>query len=206
MHREMRRQCFATTPELQNVEREGAMTLPRVVGERDTSLVLGLANRRRVWGACMGLAEVYEKEAGESREGKEVGEVEEEIVKGSVSLGMSIVAAPVGMDAKFLSVYLLENWFDLQREMELKFYFEGVEGDEWEGQSRLCGVERVGGRVFGERKGDGASVIVGETVRVEGFVLNVSGAADLRKMARVGVTGVKVNSIVPSPDSWRRIY
>ena len=206
MHREMRRQCFATTPELQNVEREGAMTLPRVVGERDTSLVLGLANRRRVWGACMGLAEVYEKEAGESREGKEVGEVEEEIVKGSVSLGMPIVAAPVSMDAKFLSVYLLENWFDLQREMELKFYFEGVEGDEWEGQSRLCGVERVGGRVFGERKGDGASVIVGETVRVEGFVLNVGGAADLRKMARVGVTGVKVNSIVPSPDSWRRIY
>ena len=157
----------------------------------------------------MGLAEVYEKELGESKEGKEVGEVEEveeEIVKGSVSLGMPIVAAPVSMDAKFLSVYLLENWFDLQREMELKFYFERVGEYMGEGQSRLCGVERVGGRLFGERRGEGASVIVGEMVRVEGFVLNVGGASDLRKVARVGVTGVKVSSIVPSPVAEGGIY
>ncbi|PVH83688.1 hypothetical protein DL98DRAFT_652168 [Cadophora sp. DSE1049] len=188
MYREMRRQCFATTPELG----EGEGDVPRVVGERDASLVLGLANRRRVWRACAQLAELYEKELRENKVGEEVGEVDEEIVKGSVSVGMPIVAAPVSMDAKFLSVYLLEKWGDLQKELELKFYFEDKGDREGEGPGRLCGVERVGGRIFGGRTGEGVSVVVGERVRVEGFVLKVGGAGEFGKGARVGVTGVKV--------------
>ncbi|KAH7407436.1 hypothetical protein BKA64DRAFT_666570 [Cadophora sp. MPI-SDFR-AT-0126] len=202
VYREMRRQCFATTPEGEDEpgedddeneededdedDDEGWRDGPRVVGDRDGSLVLGLANRRRVWMACAQLAELYEKEIFEDSWEEETEGVDEEIVKGSVSVGMPIVAAPVSMDAKFLSVYLLETWRDLQREMGLKFYFEEME------QGRLCGIERVGGRVFGEVTGEGVSIIVGEGAIIEGFVLNVSGAGELVKKAKVGVTGVKV--------------
>ncbi|KAH7356959.1 hypothetical protein BKA65DRAFT_548343 [Rhexocercosporidium sp. MPI-PUGE-AT-0058] len=180
----MKRHCFATTPEFENSE----SPTPHVIGGRDSSLVLGLANRRRVWNTCSQLSVLYEKEMGEHGGGgaKEKGDVDEEIVMGSQSLGVPIVAAPVGKDAKFLSVFLVEKWMDLQREWEVKFYFEeGVGG-------RLCGVERVGGEIFGERIGEGVGVVVGEEVRIVGFVLSVGGADDLSQKAKVGVTGVKV--------------
>ncbi|KAH6722052.1 hypothetical protein BKA61DRAFT_729448 [Leptodontidium sp. MPI-SDFR-AT-0119] len=182
----MKRHCFATTPETEIGEDQ----IPRVVGQRDLSLVLGLANRRRVWNTCLQLAVLYEKEMGECGGGGGNGnkneDVDQEILMGSKSLGVPIVAAPVSKDAKFLSVFLMERWEDLDREWVVKFYFEEGEG------GRLCGVERVGGVVFGERRGEGWSVVVGEEVRIVGFVLNVGGAGDLGREARVGVTGVKV--------------
>ncbi|KAK0100909.1 hypothetical protein ONS95_007351 [Cadophora gregata] len=191
-YREMRRQCFATTPELGDSQVDEQGNVHQLLGERDATLVLGLANRRRVWKACLQLAELYEKDIRGNKGEQDAAEVDEEIVNGSMSVAMPIVSAPVSLDAKPLSVYLLEKWLDLQKEWELKFYFEGVENGEQERQGRLCGVERIGGRIFGVRRGEEVSIIVRETVMVDGFVLNVSGAGELGKGARVGVTGVKV--------------
>ncbi|KAL2073497.1 hypothetical protein VTL71DRAFT_10823 [Oculimacula yallundae] len=181
IYRTMRRHCFATTPELGS----GDSQIPSVVGQRDRDLVLGLANRRRVWDVCMQLAEGYQKEMREGEGRDEKADVEEDILKESMSVGVPLVAAPVGKDVKFLSVFLVEKWADLEKEWEVKFYFED------EGR-RLCGVERVGGQVFGEKIGEGISVVVDERVRIVGFVLNVSGAEKLEADAKVGITGLQV--------------
>ncbi|CZS98449.1 uncharacterized protein RCO7_04182 [Rhynchosporium graminicola] len=196
----MRRHCFATTPALQT----GESHVPRIVGQRDRDLVLGLANRRRVWDVCMQLLEVYEEGIDELSGDNENGDIEEGILRGSLSLGVPLVAAPVGKDTKRLSMFLIERWADLGIEWEVKFYFEKIGG-------RLCGVERYGGRVFGEKTGDSLSVVVHEEVRISGLVLNVGGAEELWADAKVGVTGVKVlfhdgsNFEVGSDDGDKRL-
>jgi len=48
LYQELRRQCFATNPPTVEEEEAGR----RVITPRDTSLALGLVNRRRVWNTC----------------------------------------------------------------------------------------------------------------------------------------------------------
>lgn len=140
-----------------------------------------------MWNTCSLLAELYtaempDPEAGESRE------VSKEILDGSKSVGMPIVASPVGRDAKYLSTYLIAEWKDLDGDIELMFHFKSA--DE-EGKRRLCGVERVGERVFGER-GESVNMLVKEGNWIQGLELNVGGAEVLDKDASLGVTGLKV--------------
>lgn len=181
IYHELRRHCFATTPETEHDEAD----VLRVVGGRDESLVLGLANRRRVWETCSQLAELYVEEMPEEGAGGKL--VVREILEGSVSLGMPIVAAPVEKGAKYISGYLVSEWDDLDRDLELTFHFErGPAG-------RLCGIERVGKGVLGER-GEGVSVLVAKGAYVRGFELNVEGAGEIGEKDRVGITGVKVNN------------
>jgi hypothetical protein len=60
-YQELRRQCFATTL---RAWKDDDGYLEVVVGDRERDLVLGLANRRRVWGACEQVAGAYLKEEG----------------------------------------------------------------------------------------------------------------------------------------------
>lgn len=180
LYRELKRHCFATTPATEDDE-EGR---EHVIVGRDTSLVLGLANRRRVWDTCMHLAGLYEVELNDQTQTGET--IAEEIRKGSVSLGMPLVATPVSRDAKALCTYLVSSWEDLNEDMVMQFYF--LEEDD----GRLCGICVEGQSVFGQSSQHSVDVVIKSGNWVQGFELNVSGAGDLSNKAKIGITGVKV--------------
>src|SRR6187402_32578 len=124
IYHEMRRHCFATTPATRTDEEFNT----HVVGDRDPSIVLGLANRRRVWNCCDQLVELYVKGLSESQRDDLEDRIDPDIVSSSISLQMPVVAAPVGKEVKSVSAYLLSRWEGLEGGMGLRFWFAREDG------------------------------------------------------------------------------
>jgi len=174
-YRELRLHCFATTPEIVDGE---------VIGESDQSLVMELANRRRVWKACGQLAKVYLDEEREMGAGGETGDVGE-----GVSLQMPLVASPLEGNTQALQKHFLTSWEDVGKETRLWFYFEDA--------GRLCGVQMkfVGGgekKLFGEQSEEVVEAVVPEGSWIEGLEFNIRNADNLEKKAKLGISGLKV--------------
>lgn len=188
IYHELRRQCFATTP-LTGEDDEGTT---RVQGPRDKTLVLGLANRRRVWNTCARLAESYVEEQNAGKDSSDVRDTTEELVKNRLSLSMPLVASPVSKEFRPLSTYFISSWDDLEKGTLFAFYFND--------SSRLCGLEvlTVGtndSRLLGEkpsRAGSGVKVKVPAGDWINCFDLNIGNCQYLDKDAVIGITGLKV--------------
>lgn len=187
IYQELHRQCYATTYVLPGFAR----AVPDAP-ERDKSLVLGLANRRRVWGICEQIVEGYVEELRELEveNGAQDG-VEKVIVDESLSLLMPIVANPVPSDGKSVKGYFVESWEGLRSGVKLVFWFRDVEEDEGE---RLCGVGMPGGRAFGLKGKKSIEVEIEEGSWIEGLVLNISGGSENALFSvNIGITGLEVN-------------
>ena len=184
-YQELRRQCFATTP-----ERDPSGQT--VLGERDGSLVLGLANRRRVWMACEQVAKVYleQKVYADDNGNSEIGE--------GVSLQMPLVADK-SKDTQSLHTQFLSSWEDLKKKVRFLFYFRD--------DGRLCGVEMMfveAGyqKIFGIRARESVEVAVPGETWIEGVEFNICDADNLIDHAKLGISGLKVynnHSCLPPP-------
>lgn len=182
---ELYRQCYHLALKKEKNEKGDEV----VVGERDKTLVLGLANRRRVWGICEQIVEVY-RECLKELEDEEIGVmIDKSVVEESLSLQMPIVGNPIGSTGKAISMYFISRWEDLRRGLELGFWFEKEEG-------ALCGIEVVGIGTFGRRKWWGDEAVIKEGKWITGMVVNVSGGSEnALKDVNIGVTGLEVSEL-----------
>ncbi|KAF8851868.1 hypothetical protein BDZ45DRAFT_131178 [Acephala macrosclerotiorum] len=216
VYRELQRQCYPNTPvpALQNDEDEkddGGFEGGEDAGtdegdqdeasenalrqsQRDTTLVLSIANRRRVWGICQKIIPGYIA-ALKELEGDDSSEAitDKAVVESSLSLQMPIVANPLANDEKAISTYFISEWEDLKKGLTLSFWFEDDDGDE---KGRLCGVEVQGKRVFGTRGvrfDEPDKFTVEEGVWVEALVFVVNGGSEnALKDSRMGITAVEL--------------
>ena len=193
LYHELRRQSIASTHPMVSQESTYAGAAS-VASPRDPTLVLGLANRRRVWNACSQLAQLYmeqRREKGLDSKPQEV-EISQDIVRNSVSLAMPLVASPVSKDFRSISSYFLSSWNDLEIGITLKFHFRD--------DGRLCGIEssclgRAGdARLFGTRPEPGESVTINipSGTWLAGWELNICNTNDIRSEAKTGITGIRV--------------
>lgn len=191
-YRELRRQCFATTPPTGEDDKGNT----RVEGPRDKTLVLGLANRRRVWNTCSQLAELYVKPQKNQMPGsKESQSTSEEITKNSLSLQMPLVASPVSKEFRPLSTYFISSWEDMNKEHTFTFHFND--------DGRLCGleVEMAGtnsSKLLGEKTkipdlGASSKFVIPAGNWITGFELNIGNCYTLNKDAKIGITGLMVS-------------
>lgn len=194
VYQDLRKQCFTTTPTTVG-NGEGKTRAPAgTPAGRDTSLVLGLTNRRRIWTTCSQLARIYiakenyihshentcEPRGGNS--GQEFGE--------GLNLHMPLVSSPVQKDTRSFNLRFFDYWEHLDAEANLTFYF-GKEGFLcWIG-SALAG-EGSRERTFGEMTDDSVQVSIPASTWVKGFEFNIRGANDLSEQARLGISGLKV--------------
>jgi hypothetical protein len=181
IYQELRRQCFATTA---TKELEHKTNASNVQGRRDTSLILGLANRRRIWKTCELLAVLYLQEI--ERTSSEMGEIEEE----SVAAPMTLIGHPVGKAALSLKTCFLESWKDLHPTKEMRFYF-GEDG-------RLVGIKMLvqridNGTTFGSISDRMESVDIEQGIWISKFEFVLSGTMSLDPKAKVGICGVTVS-------------
>jgi hypothetical protein len=189
IYQELRRQCFATTAsEDLGDETSGSNVLDR----RDTSLILGLANRRRIWTACAQLTELYLQEV--KRRNGEVGEIEKE----SIASPTMLVGHPVDKAALSLKTCFVRSWKDIEMENEFIAYFGG--------DGRLVGVEivmaeRNGGEIFGSTSDKLESVIIPKDTWISRFELVLSGTQSLDAKAEVGICGMVVSPAI-TPYGW----
>ncbi|KAE8450747.1 hypothetical protein EG329_005660 [Mollisiaceae sp. DMI_Dod_QoI] len=186
IYQELHRQCYATTYVLRGHGAEESD-----FEERDKSLVLGLANRRRVWGICVQIVEGYVEEMKELEDEKEAQDgVEKGIVDGSLNLLMPIVGNPVPSDGKAVNGYFVESWEGLKRGARLVFWFQDWEENE---DGRLCGVGMPGGRAFGMKGKKTVEVEIEKGCWIEGLVLNIYGGSEnALKDVKIGITGVEL--------------
>ncbi|KUJ13318.1 uncharacterized protein LY89DRAFT_156806 [Mollisia scopiformis] len=185
VYQELHRQCHTTTPE-KYTDDEGE---ERIVRERDQSLVLGLANRRRVWGICEQIVSVYLEclKSLMDDDGDEE-KVDVEVVEKSLSLQLPIVGNPLSSDGKSISTFFISSWAELSKELVLAFFFEGRSKE-----ARLRGVEAQGKRLFGELGGRIAEVAVEDGARIDGLVLSiVGGSENALKDATMGIAGIEL--------------
>ncbi|KAH8687792.1 hypothetical protein BGZ60DRAFT_16482 [Tricladium varicosporioides] len=185
-YHELRRQCFATTPETEDDDEVDSGK--RVVEPRDTTLVLGLANRRRVWNTCAQLANKYIEEQ-DSRQDI----VKGDIGKSAISLQMPQVAFPISKYAQTSRMDILNFWEDCEGQKIFTFYFAG------DGDGRLCGIgvnvrtkytgphERM---VLGRVDDNGIKEDAEILGRIIGIDLNLSGTEEMTKEAKIGITGI----------------
>lgn len=196
LYQDLRRQCFATNPSTVEDEEEGGR---RVINPRDTSLVLGLANRRRVWNTCTQLAKLYVKEIKENDPQSKLDKsgTAQHIVENSFSSQMPLVAAPLSKDSRSLCTYFVSSWDDIERKNSFVFHFQG--------DGRLCGIEishfgDEDSQLFGERATGSArnfTAVIPLQYWITGLEFNICNAGDLRADAVVGITGVKVRLEIP---------
>lgn len=196
IYHELRRQCFATTPPL--TEDDEGNTI--VDGPLDKTLVLGLANRRRVWNTCSRIAELHveEQKALEQRANKKQSQItSEEIFKNSMSLHFPLVASPVSKEFRSIPAYFITSWDDLEAEHILTFHFSD--------DGRLCGVEvdtpesSSGSSLLGEKAPRFGSCVAVELTAgtwITGFELNIGNCNDLDTDAIIGITGLKVRVLL----------
>ena len=187
IYHELRRQCFATTPPVDEDEAGNS----HVKGPRDKTLILGLANRRRVWNTCSQIAEAYVEKQKDQPGSDERERISEDITKNSLSLHMPLVASPVSNDFRSCSAYFLSFWEDLDKEHALTFHFDD--------DRRLCCLEvetarMKGSRLLGERPRNGSSLNfqISAGCWITGVELNIGNCYTLDKDAKIGITGVEV--------------
>lgn len=174
IYQELHRQCYATTPSKDDLD------------DRDLTLVLGLANRRRVWGICDQIVGEYIECLNELEDGG--GEVGKEIAEKSLSLSIPIVGNPLPNDGRHISAYFVSSWDELGEGLGLGFFFK-QQGD----MEMLCGVEVQGKKVFGIQSEKREDVVVKGGVWVEALVLVVSGGSEnCLGSASIGITGLEV--------------
>jgi hypothetical protein len=183
-YHEFRRLCFATT-RYENSRHPSDNTL---VVHRDHSLVLGLANRRRIWQTCEQLAQVYLEEVKKRHTGDE-GEIE----RVSISSVTTIVAHPTQKGAAGLRTCFLKSWEELNVQKTLKFYFQE--------DGRLVGISmNVDGNaeneVFGSKSDIQDSVVISRDTWVSQFELVLSGSNCLDRDAKVGICGMTVGFMI----------
>lgn len=186
VYSELHRQCFATTPPRLSPPNKGSYG--EIIEDRDTSLVLGLANRRRVWSICEQITKVY-LEVSEALEDEERSQedVDQEIIEKSLSLYVPIVGNPLGSGTA-ISCYFITGWSGLKNGLKLGFRFERLGG------VFLKGIDVNGVRSFGTRHGSNKEVIIEKGKWIEGFVLNVNGwPDDVLGGTKLGIMGVEVS-------------
>lgn len=193
LYKELHRQCFATSvpqPEEDDNEDEEGDSPTRVMQPRDQTLVLGLANRRRIWNTCTPIASAYAKsikEAGISQGATPLSE----IAKNSITSKVPIVTNPISREAKALSTFFLTDLEEVDVPSTLFFYFRD--------DGRLCGVDiDFEGIEDKEKKfgvigiGREVTVDVPEKAWIVGFEVTLGGAGDIGGKAEIGIIGVKV--------------
>jgi hypothetical protein len=188
IYHELRRQCYATSAPSAN---DANSNSTNVVGNRDPTLVLSLANRRRIWEACIPLVTLYLQEL-ERRGDKEEGEIEKE----SISLPTTLVAYPEEKSGVSLRTCFLAGWGEIKKKNEFTFYFEE--------DGRLIGIEmdvegNTDRRIFGNKTDKQELVIVPKDTWISDFEIVLSGAESMAAKAKVGICGVIVSCSVLIP-------
>ena len=192
VYREFRRQCFPGTvvfdPRLDGTDRR---LLDITSIRRDHSLVLGLANRRRIWQTCEQLIKAYLQEVNRRDHG-----VEGEIEKNSIATATKLVAHPVEKKAHSLKTCFLRSctWeATLEWDNEFVLYFQE--------DGRLSGIKMVmedesSGEVFGAETDKMESVLIPKSTWVSHFEVILSGTDSVEKEAKVGICGMAVSLVV----------
>jgi hypothetical protein len=161
-------------------------------------MILGLANRRRIWNVCSQLADLYLERIRLSSTEYVIGSDEEEIVQNSFCVRMQLVRAPASRTFTPMTSYFIDSWKGLNSDekavtvfMNDYGYISGISL----GMSsdvrppRLFGVETdvQYGKYHRER--------IFSSDWITGFELNIERIDFSRQPCMSAITGVKVRDI-----------
>jgi len=159
-------------------------------------IILGIANRRRIWNVCSQLAELYlERERQYSRE-KLVEDVAKEIIQNSFSTGMALVRAPASKTFTSMTVYFVESLKSLDSEDKtLVAHFNDC--GYLSGISLALSSDRKSRRLLGfeadtQRGGKQFKTRIFSFDWITGFELNIEKIDFSQRPNKAAITGIKV--------------
>jgi hypothetical protein len=134
---------------------------------------LGLANRRRVWGVCQQLADLYFQRISHDEPGDAPGTYAQTILDHSESVQMpAVLYPPPEGEVNTISKQLITSWVEMDNRLSV---FETI----WDSSGSLMGLAITFGndrRLFGRDQGKDStrsSVAIDATDWIEGLILKI---------------------------------